>query len=212
MIIKFDALQEKPWYLQLAIFSAGALVVYAGFWYLITSGTRVETSQLEEQVATLKQSNMRAQIASQRLTEFKAAYARVQADYDDLRALLPEQRELTVVLQGIQDRARGLMSLRRFTPKDDVQQNFYTGKPIEVEVTGTYNNLGTFYAQMAANQRIVSITDFKVMRVSDQNSKKTIDAQFLLTAYYLSPEKLESAAKLAVKPAVGAVAAAPPPQ
>lgn len=198
-MLKLEVLQEKPWYLQLAAFGAVALLVFAGFWYCVTSGTRAETAQIEEQVAKLQQDNARAQIASQRLNEFKVAYARTQADYDDLKALLPEQRELTTVLQGIQERARGRLSVRRFTPKDDVQQDFYSGKPIEVEVTAKYNDVGQFFAQMAAYQRIVSISDFKIVRLKenvmkDKKDGKTIDAQFLLTAYYVSPEKLQGAA------------------
>ncbi len=217
-MLKLDTLQEKPWYMQLAIFGGVALLLYAGFWYFVTSGTRDETTKLNTQIADLQSKNETARIASQRINEFRAAYARSQAEYDDLKALLPEQRELTSVLAGIQDRARGRLSLRRFAPKDDMQQDFYSGKPIEVEVTGSYNNLGQFFAQMAAYQRIVSITDFKVNRVAKDtsaaasNGGKTIDAQFLVTAYYVSPEKLQTAAATA-KPAAtkpAAPAAAPP--
>ncbi|MCA1591551.1 MAG: type 4a pilus biogenesis protein PilO [Acidobacteria bacterium] len=198
-MIKLEVLQEKPWYVQLAVFGVVAGLLYASFWYFVTSGTRAETKDIEEQVVKLQQDNARAQIASQRLSEFKQSYARVQADYDDLKALLPEQRELTTVLSGIQDRARGHLSVRRFTPKDDVQQDFYSGKPIEIEVAGTYNNVGQFFAQMASYQRIVSITDFKILKLSDTqgNDKldgRTVNAQFMLTAYYVSPEKLQATA------------------
>ncbi|HEY9403967.1 MAG TPA: type 4a pilus biogenesis protein PilO [Pyrinomonadaceae bacterium] len=194
-MLKLDALQQKPWYLQLAVFGFVALLVYGGFWYFITSGTREETKKLQAQVDTLQQENARAQIASQRLNDFKATYARAQADYEDLKALLPEQRELTTVLQGLQDRARGRLSVTRFTPKEDVQQDFYAGKPVEIEVSSTYNNLGAFFAQIAAYQRIVSISDFKLSRMKEQNAGKTVDAQFLLTAYYASSEKLQNTVK-----------------
>ncbi|HVG30873.1 MAG TPA: type 4a pilus biogenesis protein PilO [Pyrinomonadaceae bacterium] len=209
---KLDSLQEKPWYLQLAVFGSLALLLYGGFWYFVTSGTRTETREIQERVATLQQSNARAQIASQRLTEFKVAYVRAQSDYDDLKALLPEQRELTMVLQGVQDRAKGRLTVRRFTPKEEVQQDFYSGKPIEIEVSGTYNNLGSFFAQMAAYQRIVSITDFKLTRMKEQNTgDKTLDAQFLLTAYYVSNERLQNAAKPAAKPGAPAALPTQPP-
>lgn len=198
-MLKLEVLQEKPWYLQAAMFGGVALVIYLGFWYFVTSPTRTETSEIEANVEQLKQANMGAQIASQRLNEFKANYAAAQADYDDLKALLPEQRELTMVLQNLQDRAKGRLSVRRFTPKDEVQQDFYSGKPIEVEVSGTYNNVGQFFAQIATYQRIVSITDFRVQKLKDnlaqdKRAGKTVSASFLLTAYYVSPEKLLTAA------------------
>ena|SRR5947209_7531805 len=216
-MLKIEVLQEKPWYLQLAAFGGVALLVYAFFWYFITKGVRDETRDIETQVAQLQSANAGAQIASQRLNEFKANYARAQADYEDLKALLPEQRELTMVLQNVQDRARGHLVVRRFTPKDEVQQDFYTGKPIEVEVTGTYNDVGQFFAQMASYQRIVSITDFKLSKLADgqaQDKKdgKTVSATFLLTAYYVSPEKLQPAAPApAGQPAAAAQPAAANP-
>lgn len=182
-------LHEKPWYLQFALFGAIALLLYGGFWYFVTSDTRAETSSLNEKIAQLQQDNERARIAAQRINDFRAAYAQTQANYEDLKVLLPEQRELTTVLQGLQEHARGRLSVRRFSPKDDFQQDFYSGKPIEVEVSGSYNNLGAFFAQMAAYQRIVSITDFKVTQVNEQSANKTIDSHFLLTAYYVSAEK-----------------------
>ncbi|HZI19252.1 MAG TPA: type 4a pilus biogenesis protein PilO [Pyrinomonadaceae bacterium] len=214
---KLEVLEEKAWYIQLAAFGGVALLLYLGFWYFVTSGTRAATAEVEAQVAQLQRDNAGAQIAAQRLSEFKANYARAQADYDDLKALLPEQRELTMVLQNVQERARGRLVLRRFTPKDDTQQDFYSGKPVEVEVTGTYNEVGQFFAQMAAYQRIVSITDFKVTRLqedkgSDRADGKTVGAQFLLTAYYVSPENLKPAAvPAAPAPAQPGAPAAPAP-
>jgi type IV pilus assembly protein PilO len=194
-MLKLDALQEKPWYVHLAVFGGAALLVYGAFWYFVTSGTRAETREVEAQVEKLLRDNAGAVVASQRLNEFKANYERAKADYEDLKALLPEQRELTMVLQNVQERARGRLTVTKFTPKDEVQQDFYTGKPVAVEVTGNYNSLGQFFAQMASYQRIVSITDFKVSKLREKKDEsgdgQTLSAEFLLTAYYVSPEKLQ---------------------
>jgi type IV pilus assembly protein PilO len=197
-MLKLDALQEKPWYVQLAIFGGVALVVYGAFWYFVTRSTRNETAEVNAQVDQLTKANAGALVASQRLNEFKANYERAKADYEDLKLLLPEQRELTMVLQNVQDRAKGRLTLTKFSPQEEVQQDFYTGKPVAVEVTGNYNSLGQFFAQMASYQRIVSITDFKVTKlkgdrgVSDSKANQTVSAEFLVTAYYVSPEKLQA--------------------
>jgi Tfp pilus assembly protein PilO len=119
-----------------------------------------------------------------------------------------------MVLQSLQDRARGRLVLRRFTPKDDVQQEFFSGKPVEVEVSGTYNNLGAFFAQMAAYQRIVSISDFRITQLpaTPTSNGQTINAQFLLTAYYVTPERLQTAAAPAAPGQPAAAPAAPAAQ
>ncbi|HMJ24709.1 MAG TPA: type 4a pilus biogenesis protein PilO [Pyrinomonadaceae bacterium] len=185
-------INNLPWYLRLTIFAVLAVGVYAGFWYFVTSGTRKETKGLQEQISVLQKANAEAQIASQRLNEFRTAYKNKQEELEELRALLPEQRELTKVLEGIQDRARQTgLSLRKFMPKDDVQQDFYSGKRIDVSVQSTFAGMRAFFDQMAHYQRIVSITNFELKQMDKQAASKTVEARFDLTAYYVSSDKLQ---------------------
>src|SRR2546430_10179480 len=192
--MKIGNMNSLPWYLRFGIFAVIALVIYGGFWYFVTSGTRKQTKDLQAQIESFKKANAEAQIASQRLSEFRAAYKNKQEELAELNALLPEQRELTKVLEGIQDRAHitGL-SLRKFAPKDDVQQDFYSGKKIEVAVQSSFSGLRAFFDQMAHYQRIVSINNFEVKQLDKQALSKTIEARFDLTAYYVSSEKLQKA-------------------
>src|SRR5436305_6406940 len=170
-------------------------MIYGGFWYFVTSGTRKETRDLQAQIDVMQKANAEAQIASQLLNEFRTAYKNKQEELEELRALLPEQRELTKMLEGIQDRAWATsLSLRKFTPKDDVQLDFYSGKRIDVAVQSTFSGLRAFFDQMAHYQRIVSITNFEIKQTDKQAVNKTVDARFDLTAYYVSSEKLQKAA------------------
>jgi type IV pilus assembly protein PilO len=213
--MKIGNLNELPWYLRLAMFGGVALIIYGGFWYFMTKAMHEEVDQIKAQVATLKQQNMSAQIDSQRLANFKSLYEGKQQEYDDLRALLPEQRELTNVLQGIQDRARtARLVLRSFSPREDFQQDFYNGKKISVGVTSSYASLRDFFEQMSRYQRIVSITNVEIKQLDKQSPGKTVDASFDLTAYYASAESLQGAPPASGTPAPGAPApggAAPPP-
>lgn len=199
--MKMGNVNNLAWYLRLAIFGGLAIIAYAAFWYLVTSGTRKQTKDLQQQISTLKKANAEAQIAQQRLNEFRTAYKNKQEELEELKALLPEQRELTKVLEGIQERARGTgLSLRRFTPKDDVQQDFYSGKRIDVSVQSSFSGLRAFFDQLAHYQRIVSVTNFEIKQLENQGSNKTVDARFDLTAYYVSSEKLQKAAEKPNKP------------
>ena len=190
--MKIGNLQSLPWYLRMAMFVVVAGVMYAGFWYFITKPIRAETQVFKDEIAVLLPKNAQAQIASQRLNEFRAVYKARVEEYEELKALLPEQRELTMVLQSVQDRARnnGLV-LRKFVPKDDVQQENYSGKKIEVSVTSSFASLRSFFDQLAQYQRIVSITNFQLTQLEKQSANKTVDATFDLTAYYVSAEKLQ---------------------
>jgi len=193
--MKFGNIKSVPWYLRLTMFVAVAGVFYVAFWYFVTSGTRKETKAMNAEIAQLLPRNAQAQIASQRLNEFRAIYKAREEEYNELKALLPEQRELTMVLQGLQDRARNTgLVFRRFSPKDDVQQDFYSGKKIDVAVQSSFAGLRAFFDQMAKYQRIVSITNFEIKQLDKQAMNKTVEARFDLTAYYVSSEKLQKQA------------------
>lgn len=209
--MKIGNLKALPWYLRLTMFVAVAVVLYGGFWYLVTRPTRAETQQFNNEIAQLLPKNAQAQIASQRLNEFRAVYKARQEEYEELKALLPEQREITMVLQGVQDRARGNgLVLKKFSPKEDVQEGNYSGKKIEVSVTSSFASLRAFFEQLAHYQRIVSISNFQIKQVDNQTSMKTVDATFDLTAYYVSAEKLNAPAAQPAGSGQVPPAAAPP--
>lgn len=193
--MKIGNFNSVPWYLRLVVFVAVAAVMYGGVWYFVTKPINAETKVYRDEIAQLLPRNAQAQIASQRLNEFRAVYKAREEEYEELKALLPEQRELTMVLQNLQDRARtnGLV-LRKFLPKDDVQQENYNGKKIEVSVTSSFASLRNFFEQLAHYQRIVSITNFQLTQADKQSSSRTVDATFDLTAYYVSAEKLQKPA------------------
>jgi Tfp pilus assembly protein PilO len=209
--MKFGKLPTLPWYLRLVAFLAIGGAMYAGFWYFVTSGTRAETKIMEDEIAQLRPRNAQAAIVQQNLNNFKAAYKAREEEYAELKALLPEQRELTMVLQGIQDRAHssGLV-LTKFSPKEDLQQDNYSGKKIEVSVVSGFAGLRAFFEQLAHYQRIVSITNFELKQLDKQSLTKTVDAKFDLTAYYVSSERLQTQTQTAnAKPASGGAVPAP---
>ena len=209
--MKIGKLPSLPWYLRLVAFLAIGGVMYAGFWYFVTSGTRKATKEMEDEIAQLRPRNAQASIVQQNLNNFKAAYKAREEEYAELKALLPEQRELTMVLQGIQDRAKGSgLILTKFNPKEDLQQDNYSGKKIEVSVVSGFGGLRSFFEQLAHYQRIVSITNFELKQMEKQSLTKTVDARFDLTAYYVSSERLQSQVPAPNnKPAAGGAVPAP---
>lgn len=196
-----EKLKNLKWYFQLLIMvSVAAVLYYFGVYYMFTSGTRDETKTLMDQVTALQAKNEAARIATQRINEFRALYASKSTEYEELKVLLPEQREITNVLQGLQDTARdSRMIVWRFAPKDDTTQEAVTAKVVEVEVDSNFDNLRAFFDKMAKMPRIVSIQNFKINQRDKQTSDKTIHAMFELKAYYADPDALN---KPAAKPCV----------
>ena len=210
--MKMGKLPNFPWYLRLVAFLVIGGLMYTGFWYFITSGTRTETKTMEDEIAQLRPKNAQAAIVQQNLNNFKAAYKAREEEYAELKALLPEQKEVTKVLEGIQERAKsnGLV-LTKFFPKEDIQEDTYSGKKIEVIVVSGFGGLRAFFEQLAHYQRIVPVTNFELKQLENQSLTKTVDARFDLTAYYVSSERLQSQQVPApsAKPASGGAVPAP---
>jgi len=210
--MKLGKLPALPWYLRLMAFLVVAGLAYGGFYYFVTKNTRTETKSMNDEIARLRPLNAQAQIVSQNLNNFKALYKAREEEFAELKALLPEQRELTMVLQGIQDRARGNgLILTRFNPKEDLQQDNYSGKKIEVNVVSGFGGLRAFFEQLAHYQRIVSITNFELKQLDKQTANKTVDARFDLTAYYVASERLQSQQPANPKGVAGGSVPAPAP-
>ena len=210
--MKLGKLPTLPWYLRLVAFLAIGGLMYFGFRYFVTNGTRTQTKTMEDEIAKLRPMNAQSAIIQQNLNNFKAAHKAREEEYEELKALLPEQRELTMVLQGVQDRARGNgLVLTKFSPKEDVLQDNYTGKKIEVTVHSGFAGLRAFFEELAHYQRIVSITNFELKQLDKQFVNKTVDARFDLTAYYVSSERLHTQVPAPkAKPASGGATPAAP--
>lgn len=201
-----DKLKNLQWQFQLMVLVGVAALIYSGVWYFVTSETRVEIAALTDQVSALQQKNEAARLATQRINEFRSLYASKSAEYEELKVLLPEQREITNVLQGLQDTAKdSRLIVMRFAPGEDAQQDTIMAKPVKVEVDSNFNNLRAFFDSMARLPRIVSISDFNLSQLPKQTEARTINAKFTLTAYYAAPADLNA------KPGVPAPGVAPAP-
>ena len=188
-----EKIKNLKWYFHLLMLGSIAALLYLGIWYYFTSETRAETATLNDEISQLQVKNETARIATQRINEFRANYAGKSQEYEELKVLLPEQREITNVLQGLQDTANGgKLIMMRFSPREDTQQDSIMAKPVEVEVDSNFNNLRAFFESMAKLPRIVSISDFKINQLDKQTETKTLHAQFLLTAYYAAPTDLNA--------------------
>ncbi len=209
-----EKIKNLKWYVHLIMLVGVATLIYSGVWYFVTSETRDEVAKLNAEIAELTAKNETARLATQRINEFRALFASKTVEYDELKVLLPEQREITNILQGLQDTANGSrMIVMRFAPRDDSQQDTIMSKPVEVEVDSNFTNLRSFFESMAKLPRIVSITDFKINQLDKQTDARTLHAQFLLTAYYAAPTDLNAApGQLApgAPPAPGQPGAKPP--
>jgi type IV pilus assembly protein PilO len=187
-------LTRMAWYYQML-----ALLVLAGllFWgadLMLYSEKRAEKDKILEQVKQLIVKNKQGDIIRQNLKATEETLKEKREEMDRLRDLLPDSVEISRVYDNIKDFLREQrLELKRFIHQKSTPADFYTAQPIQVEITGSYDNLGQFFSRLGFYSRIVSVTDVQVKSAEDgaQEVGRSINAQFVVTAYYISPDNLE---------------------
>ena len=69
--MKTGKLPSLPLWVRLLAFLGVALALYGGFWYFMTRPTRNDTKEITDKINALLPKNAQAQIAQQRLNEFR---------------------------------------------------------------------------------------------------------------------------------------------
>jgi type IV pilus assembly protein PilO len=182
------------WYYQMGVLLLLAALLTWAADYLLYSDTRAQTAKLQEETEALKKKNMEGSIIRQNLAATEQTLVQKREEIDRLRELLPDSLEISRVFDNVKDFLREQrLELKRFAHMKPVTSEFYTAQPIEVEVTGSYDNVGHFFSKLGFFTRIVSVTEVEIKTAEDngQENGRSVNAQFIVTAYYIAPENLE---------------------
>lgn len=151
--------------LVLALTLAGA-----GYWLWFTpaqaalAGLKQRESELSQQLAQRANQAAALPLIRQQLAELGGHYQQV------IRQL-PEEKELASLLSGINDIGiRNGLDFQRIEWAPTVDHTLYVELPISIELTGSYEEIGRFAAAIAGLSRIVTLNDFKLALLSQQQA------------------------------------------
>jgi len=201
---------RMPWYYQMGLLLLlVGLLIYAAD-ALLYSDTRTETSKLLDQVQSLKAKNAQGSIIRQNLAATEQTLKEKREEMDRLRDLLPDQVEISRVYDNIKDIMRNnRLEMKQFAQDKPEEAEIYTAQKILVQVSGSYDSVGQFFSQLGFYKRILSVSEVEIRQAEDsaQESGRSINSSFVLTAYFISPKNLENLTKPA--PAAPLQAGAP---
>ena len=215
-------LEGKPWYFGAGVgLVLGGLIFGLGYWQFIQP-IKEEIVRGDQTLADLQTKIQEGRAAKQQLPKFREEVRQLELELDKLLRILPARRNTPDLLRRIRALAeQGDFALKRFTPKDLQDKEFFSEWPIEVAVDGTYHNLALFFDRISRFSRIINIENLQISAVPDPKSAYTISANFnAKTFVYKEPEPAtpntaaapgRAAAPPADSPAARARAGAAPP-
>lgn len=164
--LELDEITEWPLLPQclVAVILAAALSAF-GYWYWV-SPMNVQLEQMKQQEQTLKTQlvSRASQVAA--LPRVKEQVAELNRRYHEMIEQLPEEQELASLLSGINDIGvnNGLVFQSiKWAPR--VEHELYYELPINMQLTGNYEQIGKFAEAIARLPRIVNLNNAELSRV-----------------------------------------------
>jgi len=183
-------LEDKPWWAAALLGLVLAVAIYfAGNHYLLKP-RQLELQNLDGKLAELQAKIQEGRAAKAQLPQFRQEVARLELELDKLLRVLPARRNTPELLRRIRDLTeQGDFDLRRFTPGNFIDQEFFSEWPIAVSLDGTYHNLALLFDRVSRFSRIVNIEGLRVNAVRGRDGQHTISASFTAKTFvYKEPE------------------------
>lgn len=179
------SLSKLPWYAQLGVFVAIAAAGVGAFYYYYEMPMRAEMEVRETQLKALRADIDKGLATAKKLPEFRAQVEELEARLSNLRAVLPEEKDVADLLRRMQAlAAQSSLTITSFKPSPVVTKQLHAEWPINLEVHGTYHNLAIFFDRLSKFARIVNITGLDV-KGRDKDPNSTIVASCVATTFVL---------------------------
>jgi type IV pilus assembly protein PilO len=180
------SLSKLPWHAQIGAFvlvSAGA--VFA-FWNFYVSAIQADIDMRQTRLTTLRADIVKGVATAKQLPQFQAQVQELSARLENLRLVIPEEKDVADILRRIQGLAtKSNLTIQRFQPGKVVQQKLYAEIPYRLTAEGTYHNLGAFFDQISKFPRIINVSEISIKAKEPADAGKTISAECIATTFVL---------------------------
>ncbi len=150
---------------------------YAGLEFYVTDKHAVLEKEVELEAQSKQEYTVKSyQVAN--LAALRKQMEDVEGKFSELLRQLPTDKEVPGLLEDITDigRAAGLQ-IKVIALDQERKAKFYIELPINIEVKGTYHQMGQFVSGVAAIKRIVTLHDYNIKPTEDGMLEMVINAK-----------------------------------
>jgi type IV pilus assembly protein PilO len=176
-------MKNWPWYGYLVF--AVIIFALAFFFYFKPQDTKLkaltaERVKVESEVRNLKEKK-------RELDKIEADIVQMTAKLKALEVNIPQRVEIADILRQIQALAYdSRLDVIRFAPGTEISKEFYAEKPIPIQVSGNYHNLGVFFDKLSKFARVFTIENFSIKSLNRQTDLNTISANWTAKTYFFA--------------------------
>src|SRR5450432_110254 len=186
-------LEEKKWWIAGLIGLAFGVALAGGIHYAWLRGVNEDITKKTVELKGLQDEIQKGRAAERKLSQFREEVKRLELELAKLLQILPSARNTEDLIKRIETLTRqGDFTLKKFTPGEFAQKEFYAEWPIDIQVEGTYHNLALFFDRMSRFSRIVNVEDLKITALNDVPGK-SIAAQFVAKTFIYTGDEIGAA-------------------
>ena len=180
------SLTKLPWYAQVGAFVVLAVGGCGAFLYYYEMPVRAEMAARQAQLDSLRADITKGLETARKLPEFRSQVTELEGRLQNLRAVLPEEKDAADVWRGMQTVAtQSNLEIKGFKPSPTVMKQLHAEWPITLQLEGTYHNLAIFFDRVGKFTRIVNITGLDVKANDKPEPNSTITATCVATTFVL---------------------------
>jgi len=183
---------DLPAAVQIAIFVLSAVLVGGAVFYFYVLPLKEQRDSVRNEVDRLTAENKLNQIFEQQRKQYLNRIAQLEKQLDTLRSIVPEEQATDDFMRMVfEDGRASEVNIRTFVPQALEPKDIYTEMPFSLRLDGTYFGLLGFFARLANEQRIVSVSGLSLgppegggMGAFKLRPGETVGANCLLTTYF----------------------------
>jgi len=198
MALEFKDLAALKWYYQVLLVLVVAGGLLAGFWYWYLTPIQTEIDSKMRRVDELKTVVAKSEAQQKELEKIKKEAMELQDRLEKLKAVLPLKKETDQIFRAVQLQASASgLRVSRVAPRATVDHDVYTEYPIDLDVTGTYHNVGAFLDRIRLLPRIVNISGLRLTSKASEGEQAftaSVGATYTATTFVYKDEPLAAPA------------------
>ena len=195
------SLSKLPWYGQVGAFVALSLGAAGAFWNWYARDTQASIDQRLTELTGLRQEIDRGLATAKRLPEFRREVGSLEAQLERLRAVLPEEQDVSDLLRRVQAMAtQSNLAILGFAPKAVAKKQLHAEWPIGLKLEGSYHDVGSFLERVSKFPRIINVGDIKIDARASQSDGSTVTAECTATTFVLHETATAKPAAAAAAP------------
>jgi type IV pilus assembly protein PilO len=184
------SLSKLPWYGQIGAFAAVSVLSVFLFWKFYASEMQADIEARQVRLVSLRSDIAKGQATARRLPQFQSEVGELEHRLENLRAVLPEEKDVADILRRVQAlAAQSNLNIQRFTPGEPKQETLYASLPFKLKAEGTYHNLGVFFDRISKFPRIINVGEITIKARPKQDGDATIEAECVATTFVLQEGK-----------------------